>query len=639
MPNSPRAIPHQRQNAQLHVDQGDRVARGLLLCCLALYSVHAVYATATHRHLYGDASWFLVRIISDGIVTNFFNNFLTEFYYSRFVSYALTQLPTVVVARLGVGDWQVLSWVMGATYFLHKPLSLFACYLLLPRGSKLAIIFPLLAVFAGTINSEIYIVTETHIAISLYWPLLVAISLWQRPGTRFFVACAIAFLLLTFSYESMAVLGAALWAVVFIRWLQADQGRKAGWAWLLLAALVPITINWMAILLPRDPTNKAAFMDGMLMLWQQSTASLSSMHASAVASLLALFAVGTILHLRGVGLRFPGWSMFALIASVLAAFPLLHYVSYSGQVDFSHSITDRGFGGLVIQVLLVPVFLLNVVSGFRHLRQDVFSIAAIVAALATGQIAWQLMATRSWDHALATASVALEERKGQVACSADSLPQSPGAYGIAPASAILCHWWLMPLSVLLAPAGEVRSIFYSTETFRPFDPLASGSLPSMKYAPVDYRPLLAEIQHSLAVHSGEIVNFTKGSRGLELIRSGFSHPEVWATWTDGPQAVLAFCAIGEGRLKALFTLVPFVNQARPTLDAEVFLNGERADSWHFVAGEKQVERSVVVVGAAEGSPGGCTQMLVKFSNASPAPGDSRRLGVAFVKLVILEANN
>jgi len=78
-------------------------------------------------------------------------------------------------------------------------------------------------------------------------------------------------------------LGRFLWALVFVRWLQAGRQHQAGWAWLLLAALVPIVINWMAILLPRDPTNRAAFTDGLLMLWRSSTTALPAVHATALA--------------------------------------------------------------------------------------------------------------------------------------------------------------------------------------------------------------------------------------------------------------------------------------------------------------------------------------------------------------------
>lgn len=634
-----------QDDSRVDADRTDRNARGLLLFCLAVYAIHAAYATVTHRHLYGDAAWFLVRIISEGRVTNFYSNFFTEFYYSRFVSYALTQLPTVLAARLGVGDWQVLSWVMGATYFLHKPLSLLACFLLLPRGTKLAIIFPALAIFAGTIISEIYIVTETHIAVSLYWPLLIAFSLWQRPSTGFFLIGAISCLVLAFSYESVAFLGPFLWAVVFIRWLHAAREQRAGWAWLLLAALVPIAINWMAILLPRDPTNKAAFTDGLMMLWRHSTTGLPTAHASAVAALLALFAVGVMLLVPGLArLRTLGWPLLASVAVSVAAFPLFHFLRYAGQVDFSHAITDRGFGGLAIQVLLVLMFLLSVVTGFARLRQHVVGVVVVVVALAAGQIVWQLMATRSWDYAIHTASEVLKDRRGYVACSADSLPQSSDAERIAPAAGILCHWWVMPLSVLLAPDGQVRAMFTSKESFKPFDPLVSKSLPSMQFAPVDYSRFLSEGLRGRTVSSGETVFFTKGGRGLDLIGSGFSHPEDWATWTDGPQVELAFCVVGTGRQEVIFTLAPFVNEARPTLDAEILIDGKAAAQWHFVAGETQVERSIVVAGVAAGAATGCTQMIIKFSDSRRASelsvaGDPRRLGLAFVKLAVRNASN
>lgn len=611
----------------------------MVLAAAAAYLLHALFAIHAHRALYGDTAWFLVRIISEGDVTSFYNDFASEFYYSRIFAYALTQLPTVLAARAGIDDPMVLSFVLGATFFSHKLVSLLACNLLLPAGRKIYIVFPLLGLFAGTINSEIYIVTETHLAISFLWPLMIAVTQVPNPSWRFFIGTSVAIALSSLVYESMAFFAPVMLGVVLLRATGADASRRCGWWWLAALMCLPIVISWMAILFPRDPTNKSAFTGGVLKLVHDSTQGLASLHVGPAVSVAAIAAVGALL-LFDVRQTRAAWLPTAVLSLLLLLGPAAHFATYTNTTDFTNAITNRGFGGLMVQMLLIPMYLFAVATkpGARSLSHNAPHIAVLIAALSIGQVAWQILATHSWRVALDSASVVLDSKSGLVQCSPAVL-ETPAH--VVPADKILCHWWVTPLSVLLAPDGRAQALLDSVEPFDPFDPRAPASLPSMTYAPVDFAPYVAAVTDGSTVKPGDSVSFTSTGRGAGMLRAGFSAPETWATWTDGAQAEMELCRPPEHEASSLalsFKLVPFLSDARPSLSVDVFARDRFLQQWRFVRGKEHVTRSLVL-GTDAFDAGGCTRIVFKFDDARRASemgaaNDPRRLGVAVISMVV-----
>ena len=229
---------------------------GRSLIFLVAYAVHGVLVVFSYRHLYGDAAWYLVRMLSEGRVTQFYLDFSREFYYSRFLSYWLTQLPTVAALQLGITNVAVLSFIYGATLFSWKLFSLAVCYWLLPKRDKAFVVFPLLGVVSGTINSEIYLVSEVHISAAFIWPLLIAVIWLPTPLTRARAICiAVAIAITSFLYESVALLLLAPLAVLLWRLRRHDLGRGGlANAHILIATLATgIVMNWAAILFPVIP--------------------------------------------------------------------------------------------------------------------------------------------------------------------------------------------------------------------------------------------------------------------------------------------------------------------------------------------------------------------------------------------------
>lgn len=614
----------------------DRWARVVCYLAIGLYLIHGTYASMTHRALYGDAAWFLLRIITEGSVTNFYTDFAQEFYYSRFLAYTLTQLPAVLSVQLGVDEPRALSLILGLTYFAHKPLSLLLCFRLLPAGRKGFIVFPLLAVFAGSINSELYIVTETHLAVSFLWPLLIGVTQLHLPGRVAYVAMGAGLLASAFVYESMAFFGPVLLTLCALR-AYAERERRAPWVWLSLCALFPIAINWAAILYPRDPTNKSAFSNGVIKLFHDSLSGPATAHVLGLASMACVGVVAALL-LRGLRPgkegHAPSWAWGAAV--VLAFAPAAHFLIYAAQLDLTHSITDRGFGGLLMQMAVLGLYLLVLVLPPRFFASAAPGAVVIACGLAAGQIGWQLLATRAWHASLNRLEIVTAARSGLQECTARTLGAAP-ASGPDPA-AMLCHWWVLPLSVVLAPDSGVGALLVSQESFLPFDPRVPASLPNTPERSINYAPYLRANSFDRKAPVTPFLEFTERGGGRRHFRSGFSTPEAWATWTDGARAELDLCfGTAVGRDPVLeFKVAPQVTAVRPRLGVALDIGGVPSTTWTFELGQGVVERRLILPRASLDGDG-CAIVGLTFDDDRPAteigvPNDPRRLGLALLSL-------
>lgn len=608
---------------------------------VAMYTVYAAFAVAAHRHLFGDAAWFLVRIASEGRVTNFYNNFASDFYYSRVVAYWVTQLPTVAAAHLGLGDWRILSWVLGATFFGHKIASLLICWWVLPESKKYLVVFPVLGLFAGTVNSDIYVVTEIHIATSFYWPLLLAISQRKDPGFGFFTVCAILIFVAAFTYESMAFLAPLLIVAALLRRAESQAGNiRAGWAAVAVAGCIPFGINVAAILFPRDPANKSAFAHGLKALLDSTLSGPAGWDIGPMVSVLALaiFASAVLIY-RYQGRRFERL-LFAGIFLALLFVPLLHFMVFAKSVDFSNAIDDRGFAGLLVQFGLAIVYMLAWHFRFARLQANLPIVLPLVLALAAGQLAWQAMATHSWSVAFAHSRSALESGTGEIVCDAASMKSDSAGRLVASPDAIICRWWALPISVLQAPNGRAEALFRSMEGFTPFDMRNRETFPAMTYAPVDFEPYFRTLADKRDLGLGEKVTFRRGGAGASMLRTGFSGPEDWATWTDAKSAKLDVCSTAFQTSSGVvleFEVMPFVTRQRPQLEAQVSIDGTTVATLHFQESGEKTPKMVQV--RPQGPLKPCLEVAFAFDSDPPAntvgaPNDPRRLGLALVSLTL-----
>lgn len=617
------------------------LAIATFLFCITLYAAHASYAIAVQRHLYGDASWFLVTILSKGAVTAFYETFLHQFYFSRIVAYWITQAPTVLALHTGIHNVDALSWILGITYFGSKILSLIICYKILAKEDKIYIIFPLLAVFAGTINSDIYIVTETHIAVSFCWPIAILLTKREPIGLVTKWICVIGIIAASFTYESWAFFAPMLMAMGFYNAFRSLGRQRQDLLFLTTFLIIPAAVNWAAIIFPRDPTQRGGFIQGILKVYSDTLNNISTWHVSALVSTVAVFAIAVILACRYASVSPPGsrW-LLASVLVVLAIAPPLHFLLYHGGLDFTYAVTDRGFGGLAIQVLLL--FLFTVTLYF--LRNGLFlvqrSATAILIALAIGQMANQALATNAWANALTVARITVATENGALQCA--TVDGHASSATLVKPSSILCSWWSTPLSILLAKDEYVHSLLLSPSPYQAFDPFSFSTLPHFEYGGPDYSRYLDALHSSLDILPGPRIRFVSRDPHVAMLR-GFSYPEQWATWTDSNTAAFHFCFANFKAPKSnliIFRLAPLLTPSRTDLPVLVSVPGGLNVTWDFHYGGPPIVSKSILVQTKDLSASSCGIIVFHLPSALQSPlamgisGDPRRLGFALLDVQV-----
>ena len=99
----------------------------------------------------------------------------------------------------------------------------------------------------------------------------------------------------------------------------------------------------------------------------------------------------------------------------------------------------------------------------------------------------------------------------------------------------------------------------------------------------------------LAIGS-DVLEFSSSGNAGKFRAFGWSVPEQWGTWTDGPQAELVFQLtpppVKEVVLSA--TVGAFVSDQHPSLDVDVLVNGHILTRWSFTNGQNVGERQIII---------------------------------------------
>jgi hypothetical protein len=144
---------------------------------------------------------------------------------------------------------------------------------------------------------------------------------------------------------------------------------------------------------------------------------------------------------------------------------------------------------------------------------------------------------------------------------------------------------------------------------------------------------------------GEAVKFSIGGTSEAYAGKGWSLPEAWGRWTDGPVARLDLLL--EPALPADLELsariLPYTQKSHPIQRVVVVVNGETVDQWTFLFGEKTATRHAGVPArvAALRTPVQ-VQFLLPDAIAPERLGlseDDRRLGIGVIELSIDAASS
>lgn len=468
----------------------------LLAGAYALYALHAVYAIACSRFLFMDGAYYMVRILERAD--------FVEMDSSRRFGYWITQAPLVLALRAGLRDRDLLLPLFGAAHFATLPLSLAVCHWA-ARADWRYLAFPLLATFAGTLNTEMFVASESRLAVALFWPLLLLMLL--RNDTFATALTALMALPALRVYESMLVLGLILGAAAGGRAARAaGLAQRAGWLLLALWFLAGSAIALESVIHPRHPAALATFLRSTVFFVHRDF----GVHHMGLLSLV-LVALATLLLLRPVmTLRsfVRGAAGFAGLAVALALWPWLRPTESAPGLHYPARVMNA--------YLSVPLALGAILLRFGWLAREPTRyrrIIALTAVLGMAQCAWNVAASHSWDRYLVLFRRELECRRGFIPFAESALARLPIQ---ALPSSFNTNWTMPVMSLLLSNRGSVKSIVGnppSVPLWMPYDPTDLSALPRLAQYGFDdgpYRTALAQRPAPGVAPSGPVLEREAG---------------------------------------------------------------------------------------------------------------------------------
>ena len=453
----------------------------LLSMAAGTYLAQAFLAIVAGRHLYGDGSWYLLRMLSENQVT-MLNAGWHDFFAGRFGSYAYQEFPTLLAVRLHVRNPQVLSLVYGATLFSFKPLSILLCYHFV-RDKRL-VIFPLLTLFAVTMNSEVYMVTETHLMTALLWPALFGIIFCRELKSWDLAAMALVSAPLLLCYEVMAVYGLFLCAACVYRYFAIAESRREKWLnWMFFAwYTAAVVLAVLAIVFPRDLAQREGFLKSVLFVFRNN-------HIGARVSCIVLV-IGGLIVLIPERYRKAINALTAVAILCSLAIPL-YIIRYPQLTHFGTQILARTMNGIV-PVVLVCAFVAIYVHLLRTGAMQFQRLFVIAAVLGMCQSGWSMIATTQWSDMLTVLRTELRTHRGPVPLEQTTLYQ--WTVDGQPMRTLHAEWPVMSLSILYSDRRTVQTIIVPpADGFRPFNPYSESSLPNLQHFGFTYAPYLAAL--------------------------------------------------------------------------------------------------------------------------------------------------
>ena len=601
----------------------------LVAMAAAAYLSQAWVAIATGRHLFGDGSWLLLRLLAENHITHLNSNTWNDFFVGRLGSFSYQQLPTLFAARLGVRSLRVLSVVFGVTLFSFKPLSLLLCYRF--ARDKRYVLFPLLSLFAGTMNSEGYLISETHLMSALFWAALFGLLCPREFGWFDLAAMTVVSAPLILCYETMAVFGLVLVGACIYRWLAIAKSPRSKWLTAVFGAWYSLGVIFamLAIIFPRDPTQRADFFKGLLFVFHYQ-------HIGARVSCIVLILCALVLLIPAIYKKTLNVLVGLAIACSLAipAFILIH----PELTSLDEHIVARTMNAS-IPLVLAGAFL---AVYFNPLQLDTGKykrLFVMAAVLGICQSAWSVVASEQWSLMLTVLRSELRTQTGLVPFGGSLL--SRRTLGGQPMRAMHAEWPLMSLSIVYADEGKVQTILLPSSTsFYPFDPRIPSALPHLERFHIDYGRYFAALPKTSPYELGQWIDFSDGGNAIPYETGGWWKPEPWGTWT-AEQAGLTIDLGGEAKSDLVMEAVAaaFVNEKNPAVDVQVLVNDIAAGkcSFRFKSGAPEYQTYRLVLSQKALNKAFPQVIRFRVSGAgSPAAagfgGDKRMLGLAVRRL-------
>lgn len=599
-----------------------------------IYASLSALAVVSQRHLFMDASWYLVKILSTGSFTIFWTDFWKEFYYTRAFATWLTEVPLIATISLFPVSATTASVIYGAGLYGVKLLATVLTFILLRKESRYLMVFPLVALWVGTASADLVIVSEAHVAATLAWPVLFSTTgAFKQTNTAkaFVLFCSIVLLL---AYESMAFFGVIILGAAVLRDLRSrDKLDRRYKRVISLLAGSSLVISWCAIFWPRDASNRTGILSGLRDAFLDSS-SLASSHPGPT---LAFLAAATFISLLLWHRCHARWLAFlsVIMGSATALIPLARI--YDPLFVFR---SDLAYIDRALSLVLIPstIMVLYVVFHFvpTKARGTAMALALALPCAVIGQSVNQLYETMIWYQSYDAVKTVVSGAEGTSLCT-EALPPKLRLTSADPRK-MVCGWSVQALSILVSPSPVYDSLLVGDSSFRPFDPFSATEYPHLNHVSPRVVPRISAFEDSRALIVGKQVSFNTSGEGWRYIVSGASFAEPYGTWSDAEKLVLKVCGPHTGPVPTQLKIVvnPFLGKLVPMQRVIIDWQGsEIAESvlTKWSAGAPNVLR----IESLNLRSGSCGSLIIGLPDArSPksvgSGDDPRRLGIMLLSM-------
>lgn len=392
-------------------------------------------------------------------------------------AHALTQWPMVAALHLGVTNFIGLRLLHSAGLYYLGPLHLLLCWWLLPAERKQAFFWPLLSLFAASINAWLSSVTETHVMTWLFWPLVLFTAYGDSRRRGQVVVVELLALASVAAYETMAVQGLLLAGLAGARARRAAGGDRIVWMSLGAWYVMGIGVAAYFAINPRSLANRGAFTTGLLQFAGTRAADLNYSALFSVAALIVI--VGVLLAGPLPPRLFQTLLATAMVVGIMVA---MSPIFAPASVRVVQQFQARAWVGLLPAALAA----LMLWSGRRPVDPAAFGMAlAFLVVLGLTQTTWQTVATAQWYGYTRVFKDELSRHSGFVPYEETVLIRE--RIGIQALDGLTWNYTNAYMSIALAPAARVATIIgVPRGLWEPFDPRDPTALPELSRYGVDY---------------------------------------------------------------------------------------------------------------------------------------------------------
>ncbi len=441
-----------------------------------LFLVTTCVAVAASRGLVADGAFYFIAVLQ--------HPWPTTFEHGRLAAHALTQWPLVLAVQLGLTDLTALRLIHSFGLFYLGPLHLLLCWWFVPTSETNELFWPLLALFAGSINASFVAMTEAHVLTWLFWPLVMFLihgEFRHRLQTAGFTLLLVAS---ASAYETMALQGLVLAGLAVGRWRRTTTSERWIWAavagWFMLGAGVGayFAVN------PRSAENRGGFVAGLLRFVGTGRDDLNYPVLLSFGVLVLVMLVLLLGPFRRIVFQTLMGSL-TVMGMLVAMWPIFKPDSLRPVQQFQ----ARAW----ITLLPVGLALLMLLMRHRVPKPAAFRMAlGFLVALGLTQMTWQTVATAQWYGYTRVFREQLDRHTGFIPYESSELARE--RIGIQALRNLTWNYTNPLMSIALAPSGQVASIVGVPKgMWQLFDPTDPEALPKLGRYGVDYSRYLQSL--------------------------------------------------------------------------------------------------------------------------------------------------